>query len=168
MNSCYRDSYLSYQFVSYEFTSIIWIHIYEFVLNEFIYFWQYIFHNCLSNVWRAFESHQESQELVFTKWCDDGTGVLTFVVKLKRKVLHAIIKFSEKLEPRTFAQNVCDYWQQILRTSFDFVQLTWGADPACSVVFLWKFFHVDKHQEFHQTSFWFPIALKASLLLMCI
>ncbi len=60
---------------------------------------------------------------MFTKWCDDGTGVLTFVVKLKRIVLHTIVKFSEKLIPKTFAQNVRDYWQWILLTSFDFVQL---------------------------------------------
>ncbi len=144
---------------------VIWIHIYH--LNSYI-FWQYMFHNCLSNVWRAFESHQESQVLVFTKWCDDGTGFLTFVVKLKRIVLHTIVKFSEKLLPITFAQNVRDYRQWILLTSFDFVQLTCDADPACSVVFVWKSFHVDKHQEFHQTSFCFPIALKASLLLICI
>ncbi len=39
-------------------------------------------------MWRAFESHQESQVLVFTKWCDNGMGVLTFVVKLKRIILH--------------------------------------------------------------------------------
>jgi hypothetical protein len=59
--------------------------------------------------------------LYLQKWCDDGTGVLTFVVKLKHIVLHTVVKFSEKLVPRTFAQNVCDYWQWILLTSFDFV-----------------------------------------------
>jgi hypothetical protein len=57
----------------------------------------------LSNVWRAFESHQESRELVFTKWCDNGTEVLTFFVKVKRVVLHANIKFCEKLVPRMLA-----------------------------------------------------------------
>ncbi len=92
-------------------------------MNSYI-FRQYIFHNCLSNVWRAFESHQEPLVLVFTKWCDDGTVVLTFVVKIKRIVLHTIVKFSEKLVPRTFVQNVHDYQQQILLASFDFVQLT--------------------------------------------
>jgi hypothetical protein len=61
---------------------------------------------------------------MFTKWCDDGTGVLTFVVKLKRIVLHTNVKFSEKLVPRTFVQNVRDHWQQILLSSFDFIQLT--------------------------------------------
>ncbi len=61
---------------------------------------------------------------MFKKWCDDGTGVLTFVVKLKRVALHTNVKFSEKLVPRTFAQNVRDYWQRILLSSFDFVQLT--------------------------------------------
>jgi hypothetical protein len=66
-------------------------------------------HYCLSNVWRAFESYLEFQVLVFTKWHDDGTGVLTFVVKLKRIVLHTNVKFSEKLVPRTFVQNVRDY-----------------------------------------------------------
>jgi hypothetical protein len=65
-----------------------------------------------------------SSTLVFTKWFDDGTGVLTFVVKLKCIVLHTNVKFSEKLVPRTLAQNVRDYRQQILLTSFDFVQLT--------------------------------------------
>jgi hypothetical protein len=85
VNSCHGNSYLSYEF--------------------FIYFLTIHFHNCLSNVRRAlFESHWESQVLVFTKWCDDGTGVLTFVVKLKRIVLHTIIKFSEKLVPRTRAK----------------------------------------------------------------
>ncbi len=61
---------------------------------------------------------------MFTKWCDDGMGVLTFVVKLKRIVLHTNVKFSEKLVPRTLAQNICDCRQWILLTSFDFVQLT--------------------------------------------
>jgi hypothetical protein len=41
-----------------------------------------------------------------------------------RIVLHTIVKFSEKLIPRTFAQNVCDYRQWKLLTSFGFVQLT--------------------------------------------
>ncbi len=68
-------------------------------------------------------SHQESQVLVFTKLCDDGTGVLTFVVKLKHIVLHTNVKINEKLVPRTFAQNVRDYRQRILLLSFDFVQL---------------------------------------------
>ncbi len=65
----------------------------------------------------------ESQVLVFTKWCDDGAGVSTFVVKLKRIVLHTNVKFSEKLVPRILAKNVCDCWQRILLTSYDFVQL---------------------------------------------
>jgi hypothetical protein len=33
------------------------------------------------------------------------------------------IKFSKKLVPRMLAQNVRDYWQRILLTSYDFVQL---------------------------------------------
>jgi hypothetical protein len=73
---------------------------------------------------------------VFTKWCDDGMGVSTFVVKHKCVALHTNIKFNEKLVPRTFAQNVRDYRQWILLSSFDFVQLTCVADPAYSVVFL--------------------------------
>jgi hypothetical protein len=94
------------------------------------------FHYSLSNVWRAFESHWESRVLVFTKWCDDGMGVLTFVVKLKCIVLPTNVKFSEKLVPRGFVQNVHDYWQWILLLSFDFVQLMWVADPVYSVVLL--------------------------------
>jgi hypothetical protein len=104
VNSCHEISYLSYKL--------------------FIYFLTIYFNNCSSNFQRAFESHQESQVLVFTKWSDDGTGVLTFVVKLKCTVLHTNIKFNEKLVPRTLAQNVRDYWQWIFLTSFDFVQLT--------------------------------------------
>ncbi len=61
---------------------------------------------------------------MFTKWCDDRTGVLTFVVKLKRVALHTKVKFSEIQVPSTFAQNVRDYRQWILLLSFDFVQLT--------------------------------------------
>jgi hypothetical protein len=61
---------------------------------------------------------------VFTKWYDDGTEVLSFVVKLKRIVLHTKVKLSEKLVPRTCAQNVRDHRQRILLLSFDFVQLT--------------------------------------------
>ncbi len=91
VNSCHGNIYLSYKF--------------------FIYFLTIHFHNCLRNVWRAFESHRESQVLVFTKWCDDGTRVLTFVVKLKCIVLHTNVKFSEKLLPRMFVQNVQDYWK---------------------------------------------------------
>jgi hypothetical protein len=71
---------------------------------NFVYFLTIYIHNCLSNAWRASESHRESQVLVFTKWYDDGTGVLTFVVKLKRTVLHTNIKLSEKLVPRALAQ----------------------------------------------------------------
>ncbi len=78
------------------------------------------FHYCLSNACRAFESHRESQVLVFTKWCDDGTGVLTFIVKLKHIVFHTIVKFSEKLVPRTLAQTI----QWILLMFYDSVQLT--------------------------------------------
>ncbi len=118
VHSCQRNIYLSYKF--------------------FIYFLTIHFHNFLSNVWRAFESHCESQVLVFTKWCDDGTGVLIFVVKLKCIVLHTIVKFSEILVPRTLAQNVPDCWQWILLTFYDSVQLTWVADPAYSVVLLWE------------------------------
>ncbi len=59
VTSCHRNSYLLYEF--------------------FIYFLTIYFHNWLSNVWRAFESHWEYQVLVFTKWCDDGTGVLTLL-----------------------------------------------------------------------------------------
>jgi hypothetical protein len=79
VNSCHMNSYLSYEFSIYFLT----IHL----------------HNCLSNVWRAFESHQESQVLVFTKWCDDGTGVVSFVVKLKCIILHTKVKFSKNLYP---------------------------------------------------------------------
>ena len=75
---------------------------------------------------------------MFTKWCDDGTGVLTFVVKLKCIVLHTNVKISEKLVPITFEQNVRDYRQWILLISFDFAQLTRVADPAYSVVLLWN------------------------------
>jgi hypothetical protein len=53
-----------------------------------------------------------------------STGVLTFVIKLKGIVLHTIVKFSEKLAPRTLAQNVCDCRQRILITFYDSVQLT--------------------------------------------
>jgi hypothetical protein len=117
MNSCHRNIYLSYKF--------------------FIYFLTIHFHNCLSNVWRAFESHQESQVLVFTKWCDDGMGVLTCVVRLKRIVLHTIAKFSENLIPRTLAQNILHCRQWILLTFHGSVQLTWVADPAYFVVLFW-------------------------------
>ena len=127
VNSCHRNSYLSNKFVCMNL----------FCMNSYI-FWYYIFHNCLSNVWRAFESHQESQVLVFTKWCDDGTVVLTFVVKLKCIELHTNLKFSKKLVPRMLVQNVRDYRQWILLTSYDFVQLTWVANPAYSVVLLWN------------------------------
>ncbi len=77
VNSCQRNIYLSYKF--------------------FIYFLTIHFHNYLSNIWRALESHWESQVLVTTKWCDDGTGVLTFVVKLKCIVLYTYAKLSENL-----------------------------------------------------------------------
>ena len=91
-------------------------------MNSFLSF--ALFHYCLSNVWRAFESHWEVQVLVFTKWCDDGMGVSTFVVKLKCIVLHINVKFSEKLVPRTFVQNVRDCRQQILLMFYDSAQLT--------------------------------------------
>jgi hypothetical protein len=71
----------------------------------------------------AFESHWESQVHLFTKWCDDGTEVLPFFVKLKRILLHTNVKFSEKLLPRMLAQSFHDYQQWILLVSNDFVQL---------------------------------------------
>jgi hypothetical protein len=64
---------------------------------------QYILHSCLSNVWRAFESHQESQVLIFAKWRNNGTEILTFFIKFKRIVLHTNVKFCEELAPRTLA-----------------------------------------------------------------
>jgi hypothetical protein len=60
-------------------------------------------HGWLSAVSRAFKSHQDSQVLVFTKWCDNGTEILTFLVKLKHIVLHTNVKFCEKLVPKTLA-----------------------------------------------------------------
>ncbi len=59
-------------------------------------------------------------------------------------------------------------YMDLFQTNSYIFWLTWVADQAFSVVFLWKSNHVDKLQEFHWTSFCFPIALKASLLLMCI
>jgi hypothetical protein len=97
------------------------IHIYH--MNSSSIFLTIYFHSCLSNVWRALEFHRESQVLVFTKWCDDGTRVFTFAVKLKLIVLHTNVKLSENFVPRTLAQIVCDYRQRILLTSYDFVQL---------------------------------------------
>ncbi len=113
---------------------VIQIHIYHMTLYIWIRFVWIIIHNCLSNVWRAFESHRESQVLVFTKWCDDAQVVLTFVVMLKCIVLHTNVKFSKNLLPRMLAQNVHDYRERILLTSYVFVQLTWVDDPAYSVV----------------------------------
>ncbi len=60
--------------------------------------------SCLSYVWRAFESHQESQVLIFAKWCNNDTEILTFFVKFKCIVLHTNIKFCEKLVPRTLCK----------------------------------------------------------------
>ena len=141
VNSCQRNIYLSYKF--------------------FIYFLTIHFHNCLSNIWRAIESHRESEVLVFTKWCDDGTGVLTFVVKLKHIVLHTNVKFSEKLVPRSLAQNVRDYRQQILLMSHDFVQLTWVADLAYSVVFLFESLWMDSRywvrHRMHRLGIWINV-----------
>ena len=55
---------------------------------------QYALHNCLSNVEKAFESHQESCILVLGKQRNDGAEILTFFVKLKGIVLHTDVKFS--------------------------------------------------------------------------
>ena len=49
---------------------------------------------------------------------------------------------------------------------FDFVQLTWVADPAYSVVFLWKSVHVDEHQEFHET-FMFSYSTQSKVCCWC-
>jgi hypothetical protein len=62
--------------------------------------WQYIFHCCLGNVWQAFESQRESQVLLLSKWCNNGTEILTFLMKFKCIVLHTNVKFCEKLVPR--------------------------------------------------------------------
>ncbi len=141
VNSCHRNSYLSYEFI--------------------IYFLTIHSHNFLGNVWRAFESHRESQVLVFIKWCDDGTGVLTFVVKLKCIILHTIVNFSEKLVPRTLAQNVCDCRQWILLTFYDSVQLTWVTDPAYSVVFSFESLQMDlrywMRHKMHRLGIWINV-----------
>jgi hypothetical protein len=60
---------------------------------------QCAFHNGLSNVGRAFESHWESCILVIAKQQNDGGEVLSFFVKLKGIVLHTNVKFSKKLVP---------------------------------------------------------------------
>jgi hypothetical protein len=45
--------------------------------------------------------------LFFTKWCDDCTEVLTFLlVKFECILLHTNIKFCEKHVPRMLAQNI--------------------------------------------------------------
>ncbi len=110
--------------------------------------WYYIFHNCLSKVWRAFESDWESQVLVFTKWCYNSTEVLTFLVKLKCIVLHTNIKFCETLVPRALAQNVRDYRQWVLlatSTLFSWHELL----IQCTLP---SFFGVMKEGEAHSLS----------------
>ncbi len=100
VNSCHK-------IISTTWICVICIHIYHkssyiWICFKWIHIFsdKFIFHNCLSNVWRAFESHQESQVLVFTKWCDDGTGVLTFIVKLKRIVWIITSSLAKNLYPQ--------------------------------------------------------------------
>ncbi len=50
--------------------------------------------------------------------------ILTFLVKLKRIVLHTNVKCCEKLISRMIVQNVHDNWQRMLLAANIFVWLT--------------------------------------------
>jgi hypothetical protein len=140
------------------------IHIYQ--MNSSSIVWQFplLLEQCLESIWVLSGVSSTSVYQMVWWWY----GSLNFVVKLKRIVLHTNVKFSEKLVPRTCAQNVRDHRQRILRLSFWHCSVDMSCWSSVLCWLLWKSFHVDEHQEFHQTSFCFPIALKASLLLMCI
>ncbi len=86
--------------------------------------------------------------------------------KLKHIVLHTNVKFSKKLVPGMLAQNVHDYRQRILLMSYDFVQLTWVADPAYSVVFLFESLQMDlrywmRHKR-HRLGIWINVNVRGS------
>ncbi len=76
-------------------------------------------------------------------------------------LLHTIVKLSKNLVPRTLAKNVRDYWQHILLMSYDFVQLTWVADPAYSVVFPFESLQMDSRywmrHNMHRLGIWINV-----------
>ncbi len=107
------------------------IHIYYMISSSIIWQFPLLLEQCLESIWVPSGASSTCIYQMVWWWC----GSLSFVVKLKHVALHTNVKFSEKRVPRTFEQNVHDYRQCILLFSFDFVQLTWVADLACSVVF---------------------------------
>ncbi len=130
----------SHTLTSYDLNSshrhVIGIQIYH--MNSSSIIWQFLLllEQCLESIWVPLGVLSTCVYQMVWWWY----GSLNFVVKLKCIVLHTNVKFSEKLVPRTFAQNVRDYQQRILLLSFDFVQLTWVADLAYSVVFFESLF----------------------------
>ncbi len=119
-------------------------------------------------------------------WWNRG---LDFIVKIKRIVLHNNAKFNKNLHPehlRALSMIISNgyclglmtlfSWRELLiqhtplssfLKDFKWIQGTgWGIECtglAFGSMSMWTFY-VDKYQEFHQTSFYFPIALRASLL----
>ena len=63
---------------------------------------KYIFHDLLSEVRRALQSHRQSIVFVLAKWSYDSAEVLAFIIELERIVLHTNVKLREELVALTF------------------------------------------------------------------
>ncbi len=157
-------------------------------MNSYIV-WQYIFHNCLSNVWRAFESHRESQVLVLPNdvmmvqgsWLLLSSSNVYYCILMSSLAkilypehLHALsmiigngyclrlmtlFSWRELLIHHTLLSSFLKVLKWIWGTGWG-IECTGLAFGSMSMHTL----YVDKRQEFHQKSFFFPIALNVSLL----
>jgi hypothetical protein len=111
---------------------IMWIHvigIYIYHINSSSIFWQYI----SIIAWAMSGEHLSPIGSLKYLYLPNGVMMVQgswLLLSNSKLLLHTIVKFSKKLVPRTLVQNVHDYRQRILLTSYDFVQLMWVTDPA--------------------------------------
>ncbi len=140
------------------------IHIYHMNSSSIIWKFRLLLEQCLESIWIPLGVSSTCVYQMVWLWY----GSLNFCCQAQTIALHTNIKLSEKLVPRTFAQNVLHYRQWILLLSFDFVQLLWVTDPAYSVVFFESFFMWMNIKSFIKYFFVFLQHFKVSLLFMCI
>ena len=76
---------------------------------------------------RAFESHWKPCMFVLVKWCNDGTEILTLIVKLEVTVMHRNIVFSENRVPEHLRKMSIMIGLGILLTFYKFILNCWSS-----------------------------------------
>ncbi len=113
-------------------------------------------HNMVANSLRWwFQSLEKAQTSLYV-WIHN-------IIWIYIKLIH--IMWIHALGVHIYHMNLC-IWIPFKQIPIFLTDVScWSSVLCCLSV---KIFLMDKHQEFHQTSFCFPLALKVSLLLMCI